>query len=339
MLDVQLHYVWLNIIYNLVLVVITKPYILGFLFYIRCLVNFHFRVNLIEIILTFSLIYYGSLLIQAVLCYLIVYIDSNFNLFNSFDISAFDNIFNMANNNNVPNDNIPRGPRDPKDIPSLIRYLAGNIAALAARRPAGRMIAVTIVNDSNIILDVLSNEERANYWVDQFLHFRRTGRLRGGQEAHGPFERGTDPFPPVPENSDAPSGSSTELIPSNNSSKFLGDLDFSFDFGFIGNLFTPVEHSMPLNTLLNVHFILNIVLFIIVVSLIILTIYFYVNLIILYNREYFLNNVQNKYILMYVKFVIFKSRVDVVLIGAIALVTLIFIAYVLHYLIVHPIIL
>ena len=95
---------------------------------------------------------------------------------------------------------------------------------------------------------------------------------------------------------------------------------------------------MSLSTLLHVHFIFILVLFIIVISLIILTLYFYLNLIILFNKDYFLNRVQNKYVLMYAKFVVFKSRVDIAVIGALNIATLMFIAYILHYLIVHPIV-
>lgn len=96
---------------------------------------------------------------------------------------------------------------------------------------------------------------------------------------------------------------------------------------------------MSLSTLLNVHFILIFILFIIAVCVVILTFYFYLNLFILFNKEYFINKVQNKYVLMFVKYVIFKTRIDIVVIGAMNITTLIFIAYVLHYLIVHPILL
>lgn len=104
-------------------------------------------------------------------------------------------------------------------------------------------------------------------------------------------------------------------------------------------MFSPVEHTMPLDTLLNVHFIFIFLLFILIVCLIILTLYYYLNLIILFNKDYFLNKVKNKYVLMYVKFIIFRTRIDIALMGALILVVLIYTAYVLHYLIVHPIIL
>ena len=79
-------------------------------------------------------------------------------------------------------------------------------------------------------------------------------------------------------------------------------------------------------------------LFILIISLILLFIYFCINLLILFNKDYFLKNVKNKYVLMYVKYVVFKTRVDIVVIGIFILSVLCFIAYVLHYLIVHPII-
>lgn len=41
---------------------------------------------------------------------------------------------------------------------------------------------------------------------------------------------------------------------------------------------------------------------------------------------------------MYVKYVIFKSRIDIIVIGIITFTVLFFIKYILHYLIVHPIV-
>ena len=79
-------------------------------------------------------------------------------------------------------------------------------------------------------------------------------------------------------------------------------------------------------------------LFILIVSVLFLTLYLFLNLTILFNKDYFLNKVQNKYILMYVKFVIFKTRIDIGILSAFVLATLTYTAYILHYLIVHPII-
>jgi hypothetical protein len=67
--------------------------------------------------------------------------------------------------------------------------------------------------------------------------------------------------------------------------------------------------------------------------------YFYLNLFILSNKDYLLNNVKNKYLLMYVKYVLFKTRIDIILIGAFILTGILFVAYILHYLVIHPIIL
>ena len=41
---------------------------------------------------------------------------------------------------------------------------------------------------------------------------------------------------------------------------------------------------------------------------------------------------------MYVKYVVFKTRVDIIVIGIFNIAVLIFMGYILHYLIVHPII-
>ena len=335
-LDPQLYYAWLKNLnfFNLMVFIFKNPYILGFLFYFLYLVKYNFRINLVEIILSLFLIYYASLLIQIIFNYIIVYLDCKFNLLELLEVNTYDYTFDMADRNNIPNDNIPRGSGNPNDVPRIIRYLVTNIAALAVRRPAGRVLSVTIANGANVIFDILSCEEKANYWIDQGNHFARTGRFRGGQEGHGPFEREVNPFEPVPNVTNV--SSPTPSLESNQTSKFLGD--FHFDFGFIENLFSPVEHTMSLSTLLNVHVVFIFILFIIVVSLVILTLYFYLNLIILFNKEYFLNNIKNKYVLMYVKFVIFKTRIDIAMIGAVNLATLIFIGYVLHYLIVHPII-
>lgn len=35
--------------------------------------------------------------------------------------------------------------------------------------------------------EMLFNEERANYGIDQWQHYKATGRLRGGQPGTGPF--------------------------------------------------------------------------------------------------------------------------------------------------------
>ena len=79
-------------------------------------------------------------------------------------------------------------------------------------------------------------------------------------------------------------------------------------------------------------------LFILTLSLIIIIIYFYINLIILFNKDFFLNRVKNKYVLTYIKYVIFKTRIDIIIISIMILGVLSYILYILHYLIVHPIV-
>nr|YP_010041361.1 hypothetical protein J6642_mgp03 [Pisolithus microcarpus]QPA36138.1 hypothetical protein [Pisolithus microcarpus] len=227
----------------------------------------------------------------------------------------------MSDNNNLPNDNIPRNRENP-DYARLIRYLTTNVAALSSRRPINRLIGLTIANAGNIIADIFSNEERANYWIDQYNFYMINGRLRGGQDGTGPFERGTNPF----ENN------------SDNSNNFVDSSHFLGNFDFIREFLTPVEHSIPLETLINIHILVNLGLFVMVSLLIVLIIYLYVNLIILFNKDYFLNKVKNKYVLMYVKYVVFKTRVDIFVISFMILGVLFFIAYSLHYLIIHPIV-
>ena len=120
----------------------------------------------------------------------------------------------------------------------------------------------------------------------------------------------------------------------NNASNFIGN----FDFNIIKGIFTPVDHSIPVDTLINVHSVMHICLFILIIFLIVLFFYFYLNLLILFNRDYLLNNIKNKYLLLYIKYVIFRTRIDIFIIGLISLSVLVFISYILHYLIVHPII-
>ena len=179
------------------------------------------------------------------------------------------------------------------------------------------------------LFEIVYSEERANYWIDQF-NFSEMNQ-RGEQPSSGPFEKGmSDKNHHLflgPSNF-GPGGSC-----SNHTSNFLGESNFLKD------LFDPVEHSIPLATLLNVHFILHLGLFVMVICLILLMMYFYINLIIIYNKDYFLNKVTNKYLRMYAKYVIFKSRFDIFIISIMVIAVLGFIAYTLHYLIVHPIIL
>lgn len=333
---------------------IFKLHTLGFLIFAGFLYKTKVKFNFIEFILVLSLIFQLSALLELILCKLIFI--CKFNLLEFLNINNLDLTSNMSSGSVNPNsgDNVPRGNgNNREDAARLIRYLFANIAALSARRPVTRGVGIAIANAGNIIADVVSDEQRANYWIDNFQHLQKYGRFRGGQEGYGPFERGTSPFDPeVIGNNKGPDtepGSSSGGGPSSGSgsitSSFTSDSNSNFnvfdniDISFIKNFFSPVEHSMPLDTLINVHFILIFLLFILIVCLIILTLYYYLNLIILFNKDYFLNKVKNKYVLMYVKFIIFRTRIDIALIGAIILGVLIYTAYVLHYLIVHPIIL
>lgn len=163
---------------------------------------------------------------------------------------------NNIDNSNYPNDNIPRNRENP-DIARLIRYLSTNVGALLARRPVTRAIGLTVVNAGNIIADVASNEERANYWIDQWNFYKANGRFRGGAQGSGPFERGTNPFEPASGQGPTSSGSLLLSKPGNTStSNFTSNLigDGSVDFSFIKDFFTPVDHNIPLDTLISVHF-------------------------------------------------------------------------------------
>jgi hypothetical protein len=271
-----------------------------------------------------------------------IYMYQDYLLYNS------DLIFNMADENQANNqnsgkntdqnpysrlfpnmglnDNIPRHHDNP-DLSRMIRYLSGNAAALMAASPRNKAVGVFVSNSFNLIADVISNEEKANYWIDQYNHYMKHGRMRGGEKGNGPFERSFNPFDNNPGGPGGPGVSS--LVDSSNPS----------DSNFIRNLLSPVDHSIPLDTLINQHFIIILALFFMVLALIIITLYFYLDLIIIFNKDYLLNNVKNKYILMYVKYVLFRTRVDIMFVSILSLSMLIFFAYCLHYLITHPIIL
>jgi hypothetical protein len=68
-------------------------------------------------------------------------------------------------------DYISIGGIDNPDIPRIIRYLTSIIAALAASSPMGRVAGLGIALAGKIIADVISNEEKANYWIDQYNFF------------------------------------------------------------------------------------------------------------------------------------------------------------------------
>ena len=264
---------------------------------------------MLDTLLIFMLIYQVGILFEI--------ISNNFINYSS-DI---DLTLKMSGNNT--GDNITRGEGRQNDLARLVRYVSGNIAALTMRRPMTRLIAVTLVNGSNILADIFSDEERANYWIDQYNFFffedMNNGRLRGGQPGSGPFERGTNPF------------ADPNSIDRSDTSNYLPDFRFLTDF------FTPVEHSIPVDTLQNVHIVMNLGLFLLILCTVFLLIYFFFNLLILFNKDFLLNRVKNKYALIYVKYVLFKSRIDIFVIGLVTMGTLSFVLYILHYLIVHPI--
>ena len=301
-----------------------KPFTIGLIYYILYIVRFNTKVTIIEFLLTIALIYQISFFIEISINSLTYYSSISDHIVYMSDNN------NNNNNNNIPNDNIPRNMNN-TDYARLIRYLSSNVAALTLRRPITRLIGLTIANAGNILADIASNEERANYWLgtfnlalDQYNFYSRNGRFRGGQDFTGPFERGTNPF----ENG----GNTGNSNNSENTSNLISNFDFIKDF------LSPVDHSIPIDTLINVHFIMILGLLVLTLSVLIITIYFYINLIILFNKDYFLNKVKNKYVLLYVKYVAFKTRIDIIVISIIILVVLSYMVYILHYLVVHPII-
>nr|WVH38221.1 hypothetical protein [Trametes cingulata] len=287
-----------------ILILIYKPFIIGpvlFLIYIKKIGKSY--LSMLDTLLIFMLIYQVGILIE-------ITINSFINYSTDIDL-----ILRMSSNST--GDNIRNNGND--DIARIIRYITGNIAALSARRPMNRAIGLTIANAGNILADIVSNEERANYWIDLYNFYVANGRFRGGQPGSGPFERGNNPF-------DNP-----DNIGKFDTSNYLPD------FSFIKDFFAPVEHSIPLETLQNVHTIMTLGLFVLVFCVLLLLIYFFFNLFILFNKDFLLNRVNNKYAVLYIKYVLFKSRVDVLVIGLLIIGTLCFVLYILHYLIVHPI--
>ena len=284
--------------YLILLILIYKPFIIGPVLFLLFLRKCKVHLNILDTLLIFMLICQVGMLIDIIINSFINY-GSDINI-----------ILAMSDNNS--GDNIPRGNNDPA---RLIRYLTTNIAALALRRPMNRVIASTVVNISNVFIDVISNEEKANYWIDQYNFYVVNGRFRGGKPGSGPL--GTEFF------------EETDKIvkPSN----YLPDLNFIKDF------FSPVEHSISLDQLQNIHIVMNFGLFVLVFCVVLLLIYFFFNLLILFNKDFLLNKVKNKYAVLYIKYVLFKSRIDILVIGIFIIGTLCFILYILHYLIVHPI--
>nr|WVH38274.1 hypothetical protein [Trametes maxima] len=286
-----------------ILILIYKPFIIGpvlfLIFKKKCKLYF----SVLDTLLILMLIYQVGLLIDIIINNFINY---------STDI---DLIFKMSGN--TTGNNIPSSEGRNNDIARLIRYLSANVAALSARRPMSRAIGLTIANAGNILADIASDEARANCWIDRYNFYMANGRFRGGS---GPFERDNNTF----ENPDNIGKSYT--------SNYLPDLSLFKD------LFAPVEHSIPLDTLQNIHTIMTLGLFVLVFCTVLLLIYFFFNLLILFNKDFLLNRVENKYAVLYIKYVLFKSRVDILVIGLLIIGTLCFVLYILHYLIVHPVI-
>jgi hypothetical protein len=322
---------WFNILkYYLI-----KPYIIGCIIYIIYLIKFNTKVTILEFVITLNLIFQVDVLLEIIF---------GINSLNNLDIQSVTGTdcvrcpcpYMNDNNNNIQIDNIPSN-RENVDYTRLISDLGVSIAAFAIRRPLTRIGALIMGHTANTILDILNNEERANFWIDQYKNNRIHGRLlqyfvNGGQAGSGPFYLN----PKLnPNNASLGDSFASKTDINSNITKFIGDSDSDL----FRDLISPVEHSIPLSTLVNVHTIFILGLFVIVLIIIILMLYFYLNLFILSNKDYLLNNVKNKYLLMYVKYVLFKTRIDIILIGAFILTGILFVAYILHYLVIHPIIL
>lgn len=301
-----------------------KPFIIGPILFLLYLHKSRFNLGIWDRLLILFLIFQVALLLDCLinnLFYLYVDFDHTLSMANENN----NNDSSKSNNNNW--NNVPSNRDLNRDPARLIRYLSLNIAALKFRRSASKAIALALVTSANLLVDVISDEEKANFWIYHFNHFMDSGR--GGQPGGSPFER--DQIAAFPFNFPKDRGGAE-------GSNFLSDSDISgYIFKLFGDIFKPVEHSIPLDTLVNVHHVLLLCLFIIVLCLILLVFYFFINLLIISNKDYLLNKVKNKYVILYVRYVVFKSKIDIILLGAMIIVSLSFILYVLHYLIVHPI--
>nr|WVH38292.1 hypothetical protein [Trametes meyenii] len=289
-----------------ILILIYKPFIIGPVLFLILKKKCKLYFSMLDTLLILMLIYQVGLLIEIII-----------NSFINYSIDI-DLIFKMSGNNTGNNISSSEGRNN--DLARLIRYLFANVAALLAKRPMSKAIGLTIANVGNILADVASDEARANYWINQYNFYMANGRLRGGQSGSGPFERYTNFLV------------NTDNMGKSDTSNYLPDLSLFKD------LFAPVEHSIPLDTLQNIHTIMTLGLFVLVFCTVLLLIYFFFNLLILFNKDFLLNRVKNKYAVLYIKYVLFKSRVDILVIGLLIIGTLCFVLYILHYLIVHPII-
>jgi hypothetical protein len=313
-----------------------KPSIIGIVLYVMYRIKANTNFSIVQYILSLTLIYQLGLITELIL---------NMSVLNLELLSSSDYIMNMNNNpnnnvpnNNVPNNNVPNNNVPFNNIPQqssnndlgrMVRYLSTNAGALMAANPKSRALALFGVNTFNLIADVLSNEERANYWLDQWNFYQANNRTRGGQPGTGPFERGFNPFNP-PSDPDENAGGGSGVNSFTDSPDSPGN-------NFLLNLLSEANHSIPLETLVNQHFIIILGLFILSLVLLVVILYFYLDLIIIFNKDYFLNKVSNKYVKMYASFIIFRSRIDLIVFGVLILLGLIFFAYCLYYLITHPI--
>lgn len=290
----------------------------------RCINKAKYKISVLEYFLILTLIFQLVLLLSDIL--------SNNNLILNELNNHLGHIFNMSDNNanNSSSDKFTNIPNQNNNYNSMIRTIAVNAAALAARTPRTRAVSLILGNTYSTLTDIITNEEKANYWIDQYTFYQQNGRLRGGSTGEGPFEREFNPF-----NGD------NKFNDTSRDSSYLPSTDSpgSEDYNFIQNILLPAEHTIPTETLVNQHLIIILALFVLVLALIMLVVFFYLDLMIILNKDYFLNNVNNKYIKMYVKYVLFKTKFNLIFEALIILLTLLAIAYFLLYLIKHPIIL
>lgn len=273
--------------------------------------------NYLEIILICYLIYQTNLIIDNVITssnYIGLNISFDPKMNNETAMSLANNNNNNINNTNDNFNNIPLNNTN-NTAPMIIRYIATYGAAFMVRRPMTRVITMCLTTATNQMIDVMSNEQRLNFWLDLSAHYNLTGRVRGGRPGSGPFERGPWENGPI----------NLNLVGDDESSKL-------WDY-----FFSPVEQTMSFERLLDIHYVLIFGLFIITVITIIAVFYCLVNLFIISNKDRLLKIFKNKYFLMYVKYVLFKSKFDFVSLVLLILASLLFMSYTLHYLIRHPI--
>src|SRR5882762_6304564 len=142
-----------TLLISIISIYLFKPYVIGLIIYMLLFYYKLIRLNIMEILLIIILIYHFGLLLDISLDFISsTFVGPEFN--SDYIKHMNDNNTNTNNNNNNNNNTDPA---------RLIRYLVGNIAALAARRPAGRLTSFFVTNVTNVLIDVASNEERANY--------------------------------------------------------------------------------------------------------------------------------------------------------------------------------